>query len=291
MIYCQLHKTLNTAQGKLPLNVDFTIAKGEFISLYGPSGAGKTTILRMIAGLLAPDDGILRIDDEEWFNRTKKLSLTPQQRNVGMVFQAYTLFPNMTIRENLAYALHKGQDKSIIDELIQVIDLEALQHRKPDTLSGGQQQRVALARALVQQPRILLLDEPLAALDKKMRATLQDYLLKVHRKYGLTTILVSHDIAEVAKLSDRVLVLDQGIITKQGPPLEVFSDHQLSGKFQFMGEIIAIEHDEVVHIVSVLVANTIVKVVAESSEINQLNIGDQVVIASKAFNPVIQKVN
>ena len=291
MIHCQLHKTLNTAQGKLPLNVDFTIAKGEFISLYGPSGAGKTTILRMIAGLLAPDDGILCINDKEWFNRTKKISLTPQQRNVGMVFQNYTLFPNMTIRENLEYALHKRQDKSIINELIQVIDLEALQDRKPDTLSGGQQQRVALARALVQQPRILLLDEPLAALDKKMRATLQDYLLKVHRKYELTTILVSHDIAEVTKLSDRVLILDQGIITKQGAPLEVFSDHQLSGKFQFMGEIIAIEHDEVVHIVSVLVANTIVKVVADSSEINQLNIGDQVIIASKAFNPVIQKVN
>ena len=291
MIHCQLHKTLNTAQGKLPLAVDFSIAKGEFISLYGPSGAGKTTILRMIAGLLAPDDGILRINDKEWFNRTKKISLTPQQRNVGMVFQNYTLFPNMTIRENLEYALHKRQDKSIINELIQVIDLEALQDRKPDTLSGGQQQRVALARALVQQPRILLLDEPLAALDKKMRATLQDYLLKVHRKYELTVILVSHDIAEVTKLSDRVLILDQGIITKQGAPLEVFSDHQLSGKFQFMGEIIAIEHDEVVHIVSVLVANTIVKVVADSSEINQLNIGDQVIIASKAFNPVIQKVN
>ena len=210
MIHCQLHKTLNTAQGTLSLAVDFTIEKGEFVSLYGPSGAGKTTILRMIAGLLAPDAGVLLINNKAWFNGTKKLSLTPQQRNVGMVFQAYTLFPNMTIRENLTYALKKGQDQSIIDELIQVIDLEALQHRKPDTLSGGQQQRVALARALVQQPSILLLDEPLAALDKKMRATLQDYLLKVHRKYELTTILVSHDITEVTKLSDRVLILDQG---------------------------------------------------------------------------------
>ena len=158
----------------------------------------------MLSGLLRPDSGIIKVGETIWFDGDKNIDLKPQQRKVGYVFQDYALFPNMSVRQNLEYALRKGQDKAIIGELLQFAELNELEQRKPETLSGGQKQRVALARALVQRPEILILDEPLSALDLKMRIKLQEYLLQVHKRYKLTTILVSHDIGEIVKLSDNV---------------------------------------------------------------------------------------
>jgi molybdate transport system ATP-binding protein len=197
----------------------------------------------------------------------------------------------MSIRENLSYALEKGQDKSIIEELLSLMELEQLQYQKPAQLSGGQKQRVALARALVRQPDILLLDEPLSAVDNEMRLKLQDYIIKVHRKYQLTTILVSHDISEIYKMSDKVIVLENGKISKQGTPDEVFSSHLISGKFQFVGEILKIEKENFIYIVVVLIGNNVVKIIAMEEEIKDLNIGNKVLIASKAFNPIITKID
>lgn len=290
MIKISLQKKLLASDGEMQLDIDMEIEHGTLVTLYGNSGAGKTSILRMIAGLMQPEKGLINTNEKCWLDTSKGISLKPQHRKAGFVFQDYALFPNMTVTENLSYALERGQDKTVIDELINIIELRDLQHRKPAELSGGQKQRVALARALVRKPAILMLDEPLSALDIKMRSVLQDYILKVHEEFNLTTILVSHDIGEVIKMSDKIFIIEEGKIIKQGFPIEVFSNKQVSGKFQFAGEIISIDKEDVVYIVTILIGVNIVKVVAVESEIQSMRAGDKVMVASKAFNPLLQKI-
>jgi len=290
MINLSFQKHLKTTDGSFELSIDLDIPKGTFVTLYGHSGAGKTSFLRILAGLLVPDKGSILVNEIPWYHSEKKINLSPQKRNIGYVFQDYALFPNMTVKENLKFAQRKGQTKDLIPELMEVMELSKLENRTPDTLSGGQKQRAALARALVQQPDILLLDEPLAALDAQISTKLQDYILKAHKDYGLTTILVSHDLGEIIKLTDTVIVMDQGRITKAGVPQDIFMNRQLSGKFQFTGTILSIKKQDVIYVVTVLIYNTIIKVVADASEIQDLRNGDSVVVASKAFNPVIYKV-
>ena len=291
MIEANIKKKLTSDSGDMLLDVQLQIKTGEFVTLYGESGAGKTSTFKMLAGLLNPDDGQIVVGGQTWFDAKKKINIRPQQRKIGYVFQDYALFPNMTARENLEFALNDQRDKGIIDELVEIIELGDLQHRRPDTLSGGQKQRVALARALVQKPKILLLDEPLAALDARIRLSLQDYLFKVHKTYALTTVLISHDIGEVTRLSDKVFVIEKGKIKRQGTPTEIFTDSKISGKFRFVGEILKIEKQEVVYIVTVLIQNNIVKVIAQESEVSNLQAGDKVMVASKAFNPIIYKAD
>jgi molybdate transport system ATP-binding protein len=217
MIRIHVEKKLQGADGAFTLKVHTTIVKGELITLYGPTGSGKSSVLRMLSGLLQPDHGLIEVDGKTWLDTANKMSLPPQHRDIGMVFQDYALFPNMTVRENLEFALAKNQDDGIVDELLEVSHLTNLQDSKPLLLSGGQRQRVALARALVRKPKILLLDEPLSALDSKMRATLQDYILDFHKQFDLTTILVSHDLPEIFKMSRRVLLLENGSISDVSP--------------------------------------------------------------------------
>lgn len=291
MIKFYAHKTLQTADGKLPLDVSFSVEKGLFITIYGNSGAGKTTILRILAGLTDTEKSLIEVDGDYWNNTDKKIILPIQKRSVGFVFQDYALFPNLTVRENLAFALQKGNDKKIVDELLELMELQYLQNSKPQHLSGGQKQRVALARAIVRKPKILLLDEPLSALDDEMRFKLQDYILKAHQQYQLTTILVSHHLPEIFKLSTHVILLDKGKIIKEGTPSFVFSEEKISSKFKITGEIIAIEKSDVVYIVSVLSGSNIIKVIATEDEIISLKVGTKVLVASKAFNPMIQKIS
>ena len=291
MIRLDFNKRLDTSDGSMDLRIQTEIAENSFVTVYGPSGAGKTSMLRIIAGLLKADAGSMSVNEVLWFDLANGVDLSPQKRNVGYVFQDYALFPHMTVRENLEYALPKKGDQKTVSELLELMELGNLATRKPKTLSGGQQQRVALARALVQKPKILLLDEPLAALDYKFRLKLQDYLLEIHREFGLTTFLVSHDISEISKLSDMVLVLDNGRIEEQGTPEEIFIKQQISGKFKFVGEVLQIELQEVVAIVTVLIQTQVVKVIAQPREMQGISVGDKVVIASKAFNPIIYKID
>lgn len=291
MIQLKIQKKLQSASGEMLLDLDFEIKENEFVTLYGASGSGKTTTLRILSGLTTADKGTIAVDNTIWLDTDKKIQLPPQKRKIAYVFQDYALFPNMSVRENLSYALEKGQDKTIIEELLSLMELEQLQHQKPAQLSGGQKQRVALARALVQKPRILLLDEPLSAVDNEMRVKLQDYIIQAHRKYKLTTILVSHDISEIYKMSDQVIVLENGKISKQGTPEQVFSSRLVSGKFQFVGEILKIEKENFVYIVAVLVGNNVVKIIAMEEEIQDLEIGSKVLLASKAFNPILTKID
>lgn len=221
MIELSVRKRLFSSIGHMSLDVSFTIKPGRLVTLYGPSGAGKTTLLKMLAGLVEPDDGIIRVGDQAWYDATVGTNVRPQDRNVGLVFQDYALFPNMTVRGNLEYALKKNQSATIIDQLLDLMELSSLEDKRPAVLSGGQQQRVALARAIVRQPKILLLDEPMSALDTTLRLKLQDYILSVHRQYNLTTILVSHDLIEVVRLSNYVYVMDNGKIVNEGSPASV----------------------------------------------------------------------
>jgi len=287
MMEFQATKMLHTTQGHQLLDINFQLQKGSILALYGPSGAGKTTILRILAGLTDVTTGYVRIGEEVWLDTARHIDLPTRHRSIGFVFQDFALFPHLTVRQQLEFALPKKADQMIITELLTMMELEELQHRKPALLSGGQQQRVALARAIARRPQLLLLDEPLSALDDEMRYKLQDFILKAHRSYGLTTILVSHYLPEIFRLSDDVIILEKGSIQRQGAAASIFLEEKISSKFKATGEIIDITPADIVCIISILSGNSIVKVVATATEAASLHIGQKVMVASKAFNPII----
>ena len=290
MINLSLHKKLNSASGIMQLALDCQLEQGQLITLYGKSGAGKTSILRMLAGLMQPDKGRIEVGESTWYDADKKTNLRPQKRKVGLVFQDYALFPNMTVRENLCFALEKYQEKSVVDELIDIVELDALQDRKPNTLSGGQKQRVALARALVQRPKLLLLDEPLSALDQEMRIKLQHYILKVHREFGLTTILVSHDLSEILRMSNYVLFLEEGKIIKRGTPGEVFDLQEQRNAIQLTGELIGIEKTQEDYLLTVLIGKDLLKINCKADEAAALQPGDKIWVSASHMQANIQKI-
>ncbi|MGI4760737.1 MAG: ATP-binding cassette domain-containing protein [Janthinobacterium lividum] len=231
MLDFHLLKALHTAAGPRTLDVRLTLAPGELLAISGPSGAGKTTLLRLLAGLDRPDGGFIQAAGQSWYSRERRQWLPPQQRPLGFVFQDYALFPNMTVRENLTFAASGQAGASqIITDLLESLELTELAARRPAVLSGGQQQRVALARALARRPRLLLLDEPLAALDLPTRLRLQQVLAAVHRQFELTTILISHDLAEINRLADRVLELDLGQVRRVGPPVAPAAPARVVGR-------------------------------------------------------------
>jgi molybdate transport system ATP-binding protein len=301
----QATKMLHTASGHQLLDIGFQLEQGSILALYGASGAGKTTILRILAGLTEAATGYIQIggtsgdngnggqsgqssaNGDIWLDTSRHINLPTRHRSIGFVFQDFALFPHLTVRQQLEFALPKKADRSIVNELLTMMELEELQHRKPALLSGGQQQRVALARAIARRPRLLLLDEPLSALDDEMRYRLQDFIRKAHRFYQLTTILVSHYLPEIFRLSDKVIVLENGQVRKQDTAANIFLEEKISSKFRATGEIIDIQPADIVYIISVLSANTIVKVVATATEAATFHIGQKVVVASKAFNPII----
>lgn len=221
MLKINIERSMLTSEGKSLLKVDLEVANNELLCLFGHSGAGKTTLLRILAGLFNPDRGFISFNGEVWYDSDKKINLPPQQRNVGYMFQDYALFPNMTVRRNIEFA-QKVRNAEEVDSLLAHFGLEALQKQSPAKLSGGQKQRVALARALAAKPNLLLLDEPLSALDYEMRLNLQDEILKAHKLLNSQTILVSHDKEEVHKLADTVVMLRNGTIINQGKPVAVF---------------------------------------------------------------------
>ncbi len=210
--------------------------KGEFVSFLGPSGCGKTTTLRMVAGFEQPTSGEIKVGG---VNITHQ---PPNQRQIGMVFQSYALFPNMTVANNIGFGLRVA-GKSVaqiqfrVEEMLRLVDLEALGKRYPHQLSGGQQQRVALARALAIEPRLLLLDEPLSALDAKIRISLRNELRAIQRRLGITTIYVTHDQEEALSLSDRIVVMNAGRIEQIGSPFEIYNFPATPFVAQFVGTL------------------------------------------------------
>ncbi|WP_422360296.1 ABC transporter ATP-binding protein [Reichenbachiella sp.] len=234
MIDFNLHKKFHSSQKEVDIRVSAQLAAGKITAIYGKSGAGKTSILRMLAGLLRPDEGKITVGNDSWFDYQNKLSVPPNQRNIGMVFQDYALFPNMTVLKNIQFGLNGTGNDDLVQRIIEISDLGSLLDRMPSHLSGGQQQRVALARAIVRKPRLLLLDEPLSALDTSMRTKLQEEILTIQELIQTTIVIVSHNLPEVFKLADHVLVMKDGQFIQRGTPAEVFmndSQTQLAGDY------------------------------------------------------------
>jgi len=236
-----IHLTLSNISkeyGSTTVVQDFNleVEKGEFVSFLGPSGCGKTTTLRMVAGFEIPTTGMITIDGQDI---TKN---APNQRNVGMIFQAYALFPNMTVAQNIGFGLQiRRESKSVIkqrvEEMLALIRLEQHADKYPFQLSGGQQQRVALARALANQPQVLLLDEPLSALDAKIRVQLRAEIRAIQRKTGITAIFVTHDQEEALSISDRVVVMYEGKMEQVGTPFEIYNFPQTAFVANFVGTL------------------------------------------------------
>jgi len=289
MIHCCITKALIGADAPFELSVDISMQHETLNTIYGKSGSGKTTILRILAGLEKPDKGFIEINGQVWFDSSTGVNLSPQKRKVGLVFQDYALFTTMTVMENLKFAQGKKNEKKIND-LLELTGITSLQDRYPTMLSGGQQQRVAFARAILREPDILLLDEPLSALDQHTRSSFRTKSLNIHKSFGLTTILVSHDKQEVFKLSDAVMVIDRGKIIRSGTPLEVFFEKITSHKFSFASTILSIRKVDCIYLAVIGAGNELVEVVLSEQDIKTLKEGDEVLVASKAFNPIVMKL-
>lgn len=278
MIEICVKKELNGSAGRFLLDVDFRINRGDFVCIYGKSGSGKTTILRLLAGFERASSGFIKVGEKFFCN--EKFSLAPQRRNIGFLFQDYALFDNMNVLKNLLFAKN---DSRLADKFLDIMDLNALKNAKISELSGGQKQRVALARALMRSPEILLLDEPLSAIDLGMRERLQDYLLKIHTELKITTIIVSHDISEIYKLASLVFVLNEGRISDIATPKELFLKQRGSQKLAFNAKILELAQDDGVFVALVLVSNQLCKVVLSSIEARNFKVGDEVILSTKAF--------
>ena len=276
MLEFHLEKKLHGAGGDLNLKVSGEIAKGRFVALYGASGVGKTSILRMLAGLMHPDSGQISVNQSLWVDTQHHITLKPQKRKVGFLFQDYALFPNMTVERNLSFALSKGQNPAIVSELIEIMELQALRGRKPQKLSGGQQQRVALARALVGQPQLLLLDEPFSALDYEMRKKIQSFILTLHRRYELTTLIVSHNPEEIREIADEIWVLKEGSFAVKGTPETYFSQFVEKEKLSLRGEIREIHHEGSTWYVKIHIGGELVQVQLSKEQVENLKVGDLV---------------
>jgi putative spermidine/putrescine transport system ATP-binding protein len=220
--------------------VDLSFNQGEFVTLLGPSGCGKTTILRMIAGFEQPTSGTITVDGHDI------TTLAPNKRQIGMVFQAYALFPNMNVADNIGFGLKiagmpKPQREARVEEMLKLIGLSGLGKRFPFELSGGQQQRVALARALAPSPRMLLLDEPLSALDAKIRVSLREQIREIQRELGITTVFVTHDQEEALSISDRIVVMNAGNVEQFGEPFDIYNRPATRFVATFVGTLNTLE--------------------------------------------------
>ncbi|MRH41136.1 ATP-binding cassette domain-containing protein [Aquibacillus halophilus] len=224
-------------------NISLSIEEGEFITLLGPSGCGKSTLLRAIAGLNDLSSGDIYVGD-------KKITHLPSKdREVGMVFQSYALFPNLNVFQNIAFGLKmekmdKEQYTVKVEEMVELIDLKGKENMYPGQLSGGQQQRVALARALIKKPKILLLDEPLSALDAQIRRTLRNEIRLIQRKLNMTTIFVTHDQEEALTISDRIFVMNHGDIEQEGGPRSIYTSPETEFVARFIGNYNVLKKSE-----------------------------------------------
>ena len=282
MISLNIKKELHGSNGVMNLDINLSLQNGEFVALSGVSGSGKTTLLRVLAGLEEAFGEII-VDGEIWLN--EKIKKPIQKRDIGFVFQDYALFPNLSVIDNLLYV---KKDKDLAKQLLSLTDLYELKNRYPNSLSGGQKQRVSLCRALMKRPKILLMDEPLSALDPHMRLKLQDEILTLHKEFKTTTIMVSHDPSEMYKSASRVLVLKDGKIIDDGLPKDILLKTQGSQKFSFEGVLLDIIKVDVINIAIVSIGQQIVEVVLSHDEARKLQIGQKVNVSTKAFTPIIK---
>ncbi|WP_223067516.1 ABC transporter ATP-binding protein [Paenibacillus caui] len=245
MSYVRIENINKSYQQQKVLNdISFSIEEGQFLTLLGPSGCGKSTLLRAIAGLNEIDSGSISVGDR---NIT---ALPSKERQIGMVFQSYALFPNMTVFENIAFGLKmdkmkKSEYTPLVEEMIALIDLKGKENRYPAQLSGGQQQRVALARSLVKRPKVLLLDEPLSALDAQIRRSLRTEIRLLQKRLKMTTIFVTHDQEEALTVSDRIIIMNQGRIEQEGSPEDIYTHPASEFVARFIGSYNVLKRSDI----------------------------------------------
>ncbi len=289
MIDIEIKKKLRGQDGEFVLECRIQNDSNELISVFGVSGSGKSTLLKMIAGLENPDSGHIRVGGESWFDSAKNINLAPQKRGTGFVFQEYTLFPHMSVMENILFAQsQKDIDKA--RQLLQLTELSELADIYPDTLSGGQKQRVAIARAIAREPKIMLLDEPFSALDIVVKRKLHDELIRLKSSLNIPVMFVSHDKEEVFRLSDKVAMIKNGKILSLTTANEAFFDSKISSKFSFFGTILSIKKIDIAYMAYISVGGQIVQVLLSSADMEEFCVGDEVQVGVKAFNPIIKKV-
>jgi putative spermidine/putrescine transport system ATP-binding protein len=242
MSYLMIDQVTKRYQQQTVLNkISLSLRQGEFATLLGQSGCGKSTLLRSIAGLVDIDEGAIHVDGKNITN------MEPRNREIGMVFQSYALFPNMTVFDNIAFGLKMKKKKNIknrVQRMIEMMDLIGKEDSYPHQLSGGQQQRVALARSLILEPKVLLLDEPLSALDAKIRRNLQLELKKIQREFQITTIFVTHDQEEAMTMSDTIYIMNEGSIVQSGIPSEIYTSPVNSFVAKFIGNYNVLQMDQ-----------------------------------------------
>jgi molybdate transport system ATP-binding protein len=285
MIEIDINKKLHGSSKDMTLDINLSIKEGEFLALSGQSGSGKTTLLRVLAGL-EEARGVIKVGGKTWLD--DKTYLTPQKRDIGFVFQEYALFSNMSVEKNLLYVKN---DKKLSCKLLDITGLSELKKRLPATLSGGQKQRVALCRAMMNNPKLLLVDEPLSALDENMRVKLQQQILLFHKEFQTTTIFVSHQPSEIYTLANRVVILNDGKIINDGTPKDVLLKTKGSQKFSFEGEILEIVKVDVIYVAIVSIAQQLVEVVVSEDESKKLKVGQRVQVSTKAFSPMITAID
>jgi molybdate transport system ATP-binding protein len=276
-IKIKTQKLLHGSSKEMLLDIDLEIQKGSFVALTGESGSGKTTLLRILSGL-EEAEGEIVVGDIIW--QDKNHFLPPQKRKIGFVFQDYALFSNMSVQDNLLFV---KKDRELANELLELTNLYELRDRYPNSLSGGQKQRVSLCRAMMNQPELLLMDEPLSALDIDMRKKLQNEILLLHKKFDMTTIMVSHDPSEIYHLSSRVIVLKNGKIVNDATAREVFFENLDSSKLSFEGEILDIVEVDTIFVVIISIGQQLREVVVDRDRVKSLKRGDRVTISINSF--------
>ena len=267
--------------------INLTIRQGEFVTLLGASGCGKTTTLRIIAGLEQPDSGSV------WLEGQDVTALEPNQRDVNTVFQNYALFPHMNVADNIGYGLKirkapKAEIKKKVKEMLELVQLEGYEKRKPSELSGGQKQRVAIARALANNPRVLLLDEPLGALDLQLRRTMQLELKRLQKKLGITFIYITHDQEEAINMSDRIVVMNQGQFEQIGTPDEIYNHPKTSYVAAFVGNaniLRGIVAEKNGHHIKVKLGDEVASIDTEE----KVNVGENVTVALRGENILLEE--
>lgn len=278
MTHINISKQLLFSSGEKSLAVNVQLPQNKITAVWGESGAGKTTLLKMIAGLLKPDAGSIEINDAIWFDAKQKKNVSPQQRSIGFVFQDYALFPNMTVLQNLQYAAKQKEDTAFIYHLLEIASLQAFLHTKPARLSGGQQQRVALIRALVRKPEMLLLDEPLSALDTELRYQLHEALQQLQSELKFIAILVSHNKEEVCALSHHLIQLQEGEIIFEGTPQQAFSHFDSYNQLQLMAEVVSVKTNDNETLIEVKIGNQIQVLSINGDDTPNVKAGDEIEI-------------
>ena len=281
MIKININKEIYAPNMNMSLNIKLNIKQDSFLAISGESGSGKTTFLRILAGLEKAKGEII-VGDEIWLK--DKFSLPAQKRDIGFVFQDYALFPNMTVMQNILFIKN---DKTLANYLLKITKLYEYKERYPHTLSGGQQQRVALVRAFINKPKLILMDEPLSALDPAMRNKLQQEIISLKKEFQTTIFMVSHDPSEIYKLANQVMVLDKAEVVSFGKPKDILLKTSGSQKFSFEGELLDIVKVDVIYIAIVAIGQQIVEVVLSENETKNLKTGSKVRVSTKAFTPIV----